>query len=57
MESPSGVHSTIWSYAEWNVSRVGTPPPAGIVNTSGLPSYSPVNAMRVPSGENRGMTS
>jgi len=36
------------------VSRFGSPPAAETTNTSVLPSYWPVNATWVPSGENRG---
>jgi hypothetical protein len=37
--------------------RLGTPPAAGTVNTSVLPSYSPENASVAPSGENAALLS
>jgi len=54
---PSGVHPITASGAGCQVRRLGSPPSAGITNTSTLPSYSPVKAMRVPSGENDGLVS
>ena len=39
------------------VSRFGSPPAAGMTNTSTLPSYSALNATRAPSGEKRGLLS
>ena len=37
--------------------RLGTPPTEGVVNTSVLPSYSPVKAIAEPSGEKWGSLS
>ena len=54
---PSGVQPRTRSGAGCQVSRFGTPPEAGTTKTSTLPSYSPVKAMRVPSGENAGSVS
>ena len=54
---PSGVHPTATSAAGWYVMRFGMPPVAGIVKTSVLPSYSPVNAIVLPSGEKIGWLS
>src|SRR5271163_345312 len=54
IRDPSGVHPSTTSGEGWYVTRFGTPPSAGIVNTSTLPSYSPVKAIWEPSGENFG---
>src|SRR3954464_3299957 len=54
---PSGVQPTTRSASGWYVSRLGTPPVTGTVNTSTLPSYSPVKANVLPSGENTGSLS
>jgi hypothetical protein len=54
---PSGVQPTTASSAGWNVSRRGVPPVAGTTKTSWLPSYSPLKATSVPSGENWGFVS
>src|SRR5215471_3908147 len=54
---PSGIHPRTRSGAGCHVNRFGTPPDAGTTNTSTLPSYSPVNATFVPSGENTGSVS
>src|SRR5205814_10321851 len=47
MRLPSGVQPRTRSVAGCHVSLFGTPPEAGTTNTSTLPSYSPVKAMRV----------
>src|ERR1044072_7185475 len=57
IDLPSGYHSATWSMPGWNVSLFGPPPAAGIVYASVLPSYSPVNATVLPSGENLGRSS
>src|SRR5260370_3797862 len=57
MRLPSGVQPRTRSGAGCQVSLFGTPPEAGTTKTSTLPSYSPVKAMRVPSGENAGSVS
>src|SRR5262245_51642995 len=49
---PSGVQPTTSSGSGCYASRFGTPPAAGTTNTSVFPSYWPVNATCVPSGEN-----
>src|SRR5450755_3369381 len=54
IRDPSGVHPSTMSGEGWNVTRLGTPPSLGTVNTSTLPSYSPVKAIWEPSGENFG---
>src|SRR5262249_38096160 len=54
---PSGVHPLTRSAPGWYVSRLGTPPAAGTTYTSVLPSYSPVKAIIVPSGEKIGLVS
>src|SRR5260370_27778496 len=54
MRFPSGVHPTAISGAGCQVRRFGSPPSAGMTNTSTLPSYWPVNAIHFPSGENTG---
>jgi len=53
----SGVQPMAVSYPGWAVSRLGTPPSAGMTNASRLWSYSPVNAIHFPSGENLGLLS
>src|SRR5690348_10963245 len=54
---PSGVHPSAMSGPGCHVSRRGSPPSAGTTNTSKFPSYSPVNAIQLPSGENIGSPS
>src|SRR5207248_10519042 len=54
---PSGVHPTATSSAGCHVNRFGSPPAAGTTYISALPSYSPVNAIHFPSGENTGFVS
>src|ERR1035438_5635093 len=54
IRDPSGVQPSTMSGEGWNVTRLGTPPCAGIVKTSTLPSYSLVKAIWEPSGENFG---
>src|SRR5260370_578825 len=49
--APYGDQHTTRSASGWNVTRLGMPPVAGTVKTSTLPSYSPVNASVLPSGE------
>ncbi len=57
MIRPSGVHPTTLWRAPSNVSRLGRPPDIGITYTSAGPSYSPMNATCVPSGEMEGANS
>ena len=40
-----------WPVSVQKVSLFGSPPSAGTMYTSRFPSYSPVNAIHVPSGE------
>ena len=54
---PSGVQPSTVSAAGCQVRRLGTPPPAGMTNTSTFPSYSPVKAIWEPSGEKTGLVS
>src|SRR5271156_6845072 len=54
IREPSGVQPSTTSGEGWNVIRFGTPPWAGTVKTSTLPSYSAVKAIWEPSGENFG---
>src|SRR4030042_27421 len=51
------VHPRTMSGAGGQVSRRGSPPSAGMTKTSTLPSYSPVKAIREPSGEKTGLVS
>ena len=57
MRLPSGVQPSARSGEGCQVSLFGTPPAAGTTKTSTLPSYSPVKAMSLPSGENTGSVS
>src|SRR5204862_7356479 len=52
---PSGVQPCTRSELGCHVSRLGSPPSAETTYTSRLPAYSPLNAIHLPSGENRGL--
>ena len=54
---PVGVNAWTRSAPGCQVRRFGSPPAAGMTNTSTLPSYSPLKATSEPSGENRGLVS
>src|SRR5262249_10990310 len=53
----SGVHAVAMSTPGCQVRRLGSPPSAGITNTSTFPSYIAVKATHLPSGENTGAPS
>src|SRR6185369_12226423 len=55
IDLPSGVQPSTTSGLGCHVSRLGSPPSAETTYTSALPAYSPLNAMRLPSGENLGL--
>src|SRR5215212_6201391 len=52
-----GIQLTATSAPGWKVKRRGSPPSAGMMKTSTLPSYCPVKAIHFPSGEKIGSPS